>query len=63
MKLSDQKIKLMMARNIFTTTELAKAYGVSRARMNTILNSREVTTLCAGRLAKALNCDVTDIIE
>lgn len=63
MRLSDKKIKLLMARNTFTTSDLAKAYGVSRSRMNTILNSREVTALCAGRLAKTLNCDVTEIIE
>lgn len=63
MRLSEQKIKLMMARNTFTTSVLAEAYGVSRARMNAILNQREVTPMCAGRLAKALKCDVTEIIE
>lgn len=63
MKLSEQKIKLMMARNAYTTSDLAIAYGVSRARMNVILNSREVTTLCAGKLARALGCDVAEIIE
>ena len=46
-----------------TITELAKAYGVSRARLNMILNQREVTVVCAGRLAKALGVDVTEIIE
>ena len=46
-----------------TVTALAEAYGVSRARMNMILNQREVTPLCAGRLAKALGVDVTEIIE
>lgn len=62
-RLSDSKLQVMMARNVFTTSDLAKSYGVSRARMNAILNSREVTTVCAGKLAKALNCDVTEIIE
>lgn len=63
MRLSEQKIDVMMARNVYTVTDLAKAYGVSRARMNMILNSRKVTTVCAGKLAKALKCDVTEIIE
>ena len=63
MRLSEQKIDVMMARNVYTVTDLAKAYGVSRARMNMILNSREVTAVCAGKLAKALKCDVTEIIE
>ena len=44
-------------------SELAKAYGVSRARMSGILSQREVTAVCAGRLAKALKVDVTEIIE
>ena len=38
-------------------------YGCSRARINVILNSREVTPMCAGRLAKALNVKVEQIIE
>ena len=41
----------------------AEAYGVSRTRMNMILNQREVTVVCAGRLAHALGVDVTEIIE
>lgn len=63
MKLSREKVDLILARNVMTVTDLAEHYGVSRARMNTILNSRKITTLCAGRLAKALNCDVTEILE
>ena len=46
-----------------TVTELAEAYGVSRARMNVILNSQVVTPVCAGRVAKALDVDVTEIID
>lgn len=46
-----------------TVSDLASAYGVSRARMNVILNQREVTPLCAGKLAKALCVDVTEILE
>ena len=46
-----------------TVSGLAEAYGVSRARMNIILNQREVTPVCAGRIARALGVDVTEIIE
>nr|DAL01779.1 MAG TPA: addiction module antidote protein [Caudoviricetes sp.] len=45
-----------------TVTQLAEAYGVSRARINIILNQREVTPVCAGRIAKALGVDVTEIL-
>ena len=46
-----------------SVADLAVAYGVSRARMNIILNQREVTALCAGRLAVALGTSVKEIIE
>ena len=54
MKVSKDKIDIARANRCMTITELAKAYGVSRARLNMILNQREVTVVCAGRLAKAL---------
>lgn len=63
MKLSSEKIEIARARKSMTVSQLADAYGVSRARMNIILNQREVTTVCAGRLAAALGCDVTEILE
>ena len=63
MKVSKDKIDIERANRCMTITELAKAYGVSRARLNMILNQREVTVVCAGRLAKALGVDVTEIIE
>ncbi|MCI8401110.1 MAG: helix-turn-helix domain-containing protein [Lachnospiraceae bacterium] len=62
MKLSMDKIKIQMARAKLTITELAQRYGVSRNRMNVILNQREVTPVCAGRIADALGVDVTEIL-
>mgnify|MGYP005755389837 CR=1 FL=1 len=63
MKLSREKIDIAMAREKLTVAELAKRYGVSRSRMNFILNCREVTTVCAGRMADSLKIDVTEILE
>lgn len=63
MKLDRNKVELVRARKQMSVTNIADTYGVSRARMNAILNQRNVTALCAGRLAKALGCDVVDIIE
>ena len=62
MKLSREKIDLYRARKCFSIADLAAAYGVSRARMNIILNQREVTAVSAGRIAKALGADVTEIL-
>ena len=63
MKVSKNKIDLARANSCMTVSGLAEAYGVSRTRMNMILNQREVTVVCAGRLAHALGVDVTEIIE
>ena len=63
MKLSRVKINVQLAKKKWTVTQLAAAYGVSRARMNVILNSQVVTPICAGRVAEALGVDVTEIIE
>lgn len=63
MKISRDKIDLVMSRRQFTVTQLSKSYGVSRARMNVILNSVKVSPATAGRLAKALGVDVTEILE
>ena len=62
-KLDRVKIDIQLGNNLMTITALAEAYGCSRARINVILNSREVTPMCAGRLAKALNVKVEQIME
>lgn len=63
MKLNRDNVELARARKQMSITAMAEAYGVSRARMNIILNQREITPVCAGRIAAALDCDVTEIIE
>lgn len=63
MRMSRKKVNIALARKQMTVSELAEAYGVSRARMNVILNSQVVTPVCAGRVAKALDVDVTEIID
>lgn len=63
MELNKEKVEIARARKNITVAQLAEIYGVSRSRINIILNQREVTTTCAGRLAVALGCDVTEIIN
>lgn len=62
MKLSREKVGIAMARQKLTVTTLSERYGVSRTRMNVILNSQKVTPLCAGRISEALGVDVTEIL-
>lgn len=63
MTIDDNKIAVAMARKSFTKTSLAEAVGMSRNRLNVILNSKKVTPVVVGKLAKALDVDVTEIIE
>lgn len=52
-----------MARKQMIVKDLTDAYGVSRNRINILLNQREVSMVSAGRLAVALGVDATDILE
>ena len=63
MYLDRDKINVAMARKSYNVAKLAEVYGVSAQRMRTILTSRKVSTATAGRLAKALGVDVTEILE
>lgn len=63
MKLSREKINVAMARKKMTVASLAETYGVSKARICTILNSRNVNPQTVGKIAAALGVDVTEIIE
>lgn len=63
MRISRDKINICMARKKMTVQALANAYGVSRTRINVLLNQREVSTVSAGRMASALSVDVTEILE
>lgn len=63
MKLSREKINLIMARKNLTVGDLADAYGASVQRIHVIFNSKKVAPLTAGKMATALGVDVTEIIE
>lgn len=63
MKLDREKINLQLSRKKMTVSKLAEVYGVSRNRINVLLNQKEVSTVSAGRMAEALECDVTEILE
>ena len=62
MKPDRNKINIEMAKKKWNVSQLATAYGVSRARMNIILNSQQLTPTCIGRLAEALSVPVDSII-
>lgn len=63
MQLNKSKLMLLMAKNELSIVELAEHYGVTKQRMSYILNCAKVQPKTAGKLAKALGVDVTEIIE
>ena len=63
MTISDNKLRLELARHNMTMGELAAAIGISRSRLYTIRNSKNITPKSVGLIAKALGVDVTEIIE
>lgn len=62
MKLNRAKVDLLLAENEMTIMQLAEAYGASGQRLRAILNSVNIAPRTAGKLSKALNARVEDII-
>lgn len=63
MKLNRNKVDIVLARNSMSISDLAASYGCSKNRIYAILNSLNIKPQSAGKMAIALKCDVTDIID
>ncbi len=63
MTIDNKKVELEMSRLCINKGELAERMNISRTRLRVILNSKKLTPVAVGRLAKALGVDVTAIIE
>lgn len=64
LKLNKKKILVLLARSGKTMTELAKDYGCTQQSISALLlRSDRVKPITAGKIAKALGVDVTEIIE
>ncbi len=58
------KLQLELARHEMSTADLARATGYSLNTIREYVNQkRNPTTKAAGKIAKALGVDVTEIIE
>lgn len=63
MKINLNRLKIAMAKNCLTAVELSKKSSVSRGTLTNIMNNKTETSLATiGKLAKALEVDVTEII-
>lgn len=63
MKADRRKLELAMARACMNTKDLPEAAKMPRATVNNVITGKGVRPSTLGRVAKALNCDVVDIME
>lgn len=63
MRLDKTKITILMAVKELSVTEIARRCGKTKQRVSCIFNSINVAPKTAGMIAKALEVDVTEIIE
>ncbi len=57
------KVEAMLARDGVTRAELSKRSGISRQSVSCILQRGTCSTVNAGKIARALGVDVTEIME
>lgn len=63
MRIDRRKLIITMLDNNINQKQLAELTGVSRATINNVKNGRSCSDATAHKIAKALNVDVTEIIE
>lgn len=60
--IDDRKYAVALANSGLTVGQAAERAGMSRQRLSVIINSKRITPQAAGKVAKALGVDVTEII-
>ena len=63
MKADRKKLELAMARVCMNTADLVKMSAMPRPTVNSVIMGRSVRPATIGRIARALDVDVTDIME
>ena len=63
MTINNLKFEIALANSGLTMAQAAERAGVSRQRYGMILNQKNVTPRAAGKIARSLGVDVTEIIE
>ena len=64
MKVDFQKLQIAMANNCMNKSDLAIAVGISRISISKYFSGqRNPSTKTLGRIAKALNVSVADLVE
>lgn len=63
MRLSTKKIELLLASRGMSKLALSEASGISRQSVSTIIRRGTCEPTTAGKIAKGLNVNVTEIIK
>lgn len=63
LKADRRKLETAMARACMNTEDLQKASGMPRPSINNVIAGKNIRPGTIGRIAKALNVDVTEILE
>ena len=63
MRIDDTKFDIALANSRLTIGQAAARAGISRQRFYTILNQKRVTPQAAGKIARSLGVEVTEIIQ
>jgi len=63
MKISKEKIELILAKKNLKVVEAAKIMGMTRQNFSTIKNRGTCTPATASRIAKGLGVEVEELIE
>lgn len=63
MKADRRKLEIAMAKSLMNSDDLQKASGMPRPTVNNVITGRNVRPGTIGRIAKALNVDVIEILE
>ena len=63
MRINDKKFDIALANSGMTIGQAAERAGISRQRYAMILNQKRITPQAAGKIAKGVGVNVTEIIE
>ena len=63
LQISQNKVHILMAEQCMNPYDLCSAAGISYATYRRIMMSSDCKIATLGKIAKALNCKVTEILE
>lgn len=63
MRVNRKKLMLEMAKTYLSAAELARKAKMPDSTLNRLMQGKEVFPVTAGKVARALGVDVTEIIE